>query len=69
MIDGEVAAWRHSWFPRKPYLFALGQVFNTNVLHVAFGVEVIKLDIAGHLRDGQGSFTRARSTPSQILAT
>ena len=43
-----------SWFPSTFYLFALGQVFNTDILHVAFCVEVIELDIAGHLRDGQG---------------
>ena len=43
-----------SWFPSTFYLFALGQVFNTDILHVAFCVEVIELDIAGHLRDGPG---------------
>ena len=48
-----------SWSPSTLYLFALGQVFNTNILHVAFCVEVIELDIAWHLRDGQGSVTRA----------
>ena len=55
----------NSWFPNKFYLFALGQVFNTDILHVAFCVEVIELDIAGHLRDGQGSVTQAVSTKAE----
>lgn len=51
-----------SWFPSKTDLFALGQVFDTDILHVAFCVEVIELDIAGHLRDGQGSVALALYT-------